>query len=109
VQDANYVETLGAYGIAKAFTTGGARGQAIEETIHIFEDQYFERVVFQTPAGKRYAQEMRAYTRDFLKRLKDELKVCCHNPGDFVGGIVRDSGRIKKEERRNIKTYWGPS
>jgi len=48
VHDANYVEMLGAYGIAKAFTTGGANGQSIEVTMHIFEHQFFNKVVFQT-------------------------------------------------------------
>ncbi|MHC4862055.1 MAG: HD domain-containing protein, partial [Planctomycetota bacterium] len=32
VRDANYVELLGAFGVAKAFVTGGARGQSLEET-----------------------------------------------------------------------------
>jgi hypothetical protein len=31
---------LGAFGIAKAFITGGAKGQSIEDTISIFENQY---------------------------------------------------------------------
>jgi uncharacterized protein len=36
--DANSLELLGAFGIAKAFTTGGARGQSYEETVEIFEN-----------------------------------------------------------------------
>ena len=40
VHDANYVELLGAFGIAKAFTTGGAWQQTYEETANIFEYQY---------------------------------------------------------------------
>ena len=72
VHDANYVETLGAFGIAKAFTTGGARGQSLEETADIFEHQYLDKVVFQTPAGKQWAAERKSYAKEFLDRLRNE-------------------------------------
>ena len=45
VHDANYVEVLGAFGIAKAFTKGGAKGQSYEETIAIFREN-LDRVDF---------------------------------------------------------------
>lgn len=70
--EANCVETLGAFGIAKAFTTGGAKGQSIEETVNIFEHQHLDKVVFQTPAGKQLAGERKTYTKEFLRRLRDE-------------------------------------
>lgn len=54
VHDANYVEVLGALGIAKAFTTGGARGQTYETTVNIFENN-LNRAVFHTPEGIRLA------------------------------------------------------
>ena len=73
VHDANYIELLGAFGIAKAFTTGGARGQTYEETMDIFEYQYLDKIAFLTPIGKRIAQEKRIYTKQFLKELKSEL------------------------------------
>jgi uncharacterized protein len=72
VHDANYIELLGALGIAKAFTTGGVRGQLIEESAYIFEYQYLNKVEFQTPTGKRLAEEGRVYTKNFLKRLRTE-------------------------------------
>jgi uncharacterized protein len=73
IHDANYVEVLGAFGIAKAFTTGGARGQTYETTANIFENN-LNRVVFFTPEGKRLAKERKSYSQDFLKRLHKELK-----------------------------------
>ena len=73
VHDANYVELLGAFGIAKSFTTGGARGQSLRETADIFEHQYLDKVVFQTPAGQRLAEEGRAYAKRFIARLRSEL------------------------------------
>ena len=72
VRDANYIEVLGALGIAKAFTTSGANGQAIEETADIFEHQHLDKVIFQTPAGKRLADEGKRCTKEFLARLRNE-------------------------------------
>ena len=73
VHDANYIEILGAFGIAKAFTTGEAKGQSLEETADIFEHQYLDKVVFQTPVGKRLADERKNYAREYLVRLRKEL------------------------------------
>jgi uncharacterized protein len=73
VHDANHVEMFGALGVAKAFTTGGARGQAYEVTADIFEHRYLDRVEFRTPAGKRIAEERKTYARQFLARLRAEL------------------------------------
>jgi HD superfamily phosphodiesterase len=73
VHDANYVELFGAFGIAKAFTKGGAEGQSYEETADIFERQFLDAVEFKTPEGRRMAAEKRAYTKDFLARLRAEL------------------------------------
>ena len=73
VHDANYIELLGAFGIAKAFSTGGARGQTYEETSDIFEYRYLDKVSFVTPVGKRIAEEKRSYTKEFLRQLRSEL------------------------------------
>jgi hypothetical protein len=73
VHDANSVELLGALGIAKAFTTGGARGQHYLETADIFENEYLDRVVFRTPAGRALADRERPYAKAFLRKLRDEL------------------------------------
>ena len=72
VHDANYLGLLGAFGIAKAFTTGGAHGQTYEETVEIFEGRWLDRVQFLTPAGQRLAVEGRAYVKAFLERLRSE-------------------------------------
>lgn len=73
VHDANYAELLGAFGIAKAFTKGGAEGQSFEETADIFEHQYLDKIEFRTPAGKRLSDEGRQYVKEFLSCLRDEL------------------------------------
>jgi hypothetical protein len=73
VHDANFMELLGAFGIAKAFTTGGARGQKYEETMKIFME-YIENVSFRTPMGRRFAAENTDYTLTFINRLRKELE-----------------------------------
>lgn len=72
VHDANYLGLLGAFGVAKAFTTGGAHGQTYEETVEIFESRWLDRVEFLTPVGQRLAVEGRAYVKAFLRRLRSE-------------------------------------
>ena len=73
IYDLNYIELLGALGIAKAFTTGGAKGQSFEETINIYEENYLDKVEFRTIYGKKISKEGRDYAKRFLKRLREEL------------------------------------
>ena len=73
VHDANYMDLLGAFGVAKAFTTGGAKGQSYEETANIFEYGYLDKIEFLTPKGKVLAEEKKKYTKDFFKQLRSEL------------------------------------
>ncbi len=73
VHDANRAETLGALGIAKAFTTGGARRQSYRETLNILEERVLPNATFFTPGGKRLAARAGSFARDFMKRLRREL------------------------------------
>jgi hypothetical protein len=68
VHDANYVELLGAFGVAKAFTKGGAEGQTYEETLATFE-RNLAGVEFRTPRGRQLAADGRAYAHSFIARL----------------------------------------
>jgi hypothetical protein len=72
VHDANVLETLGAFGIAKAFTKGGSEGQTYEETLVTYE-RCLEKAEFSTPRGQELALEGREYARQFLARLRSEL------------------------------------
>jgi uncharacterized protein len=74
VHDGNAVEVLGAFGIAKAFTTGGARGQSYEQTVERYEE-FLDRARFVTPVGQMLAREGRAYARAFLDRFKTEARI----------------------------------
>ncbi len=72
VHDANYVELLGAFGVAKAFTRGGADRQSYEETVEIYEGN-LRRVRFRTPRGRGLAEEGLRYGHAFIERLRQEL------------------------------------
>ena len=72
VRDANYVELLGAFGVAKAFTAGGARGQTLEETARIYATRYLDKITFRTPVARQLAEEGKRYAREFLERLEKE-------------------------------------
>ncbi|WP_188894151.1 hypothetical protein [Microlunatus endophyticus] len=72
VHDANYIEVLGAFGVAKAFTKGGAERQSYEQTMEIFR-RNLHRVEFKTPRGQAIAAEGRSYADGFLDRLRGEL------------------------------------
>ncbi len=74
VHDANFFEVTGAFGIAKAFTVGGAHGQSYEETLAIFEAN-IDRLDFKTPVGRTVYQGRIAETRQFIETLQLELKV----------------------------------
>ncbi|MCE5321815.1 hypothetical protein LLG46_00710 [bacterium] len=74
VHDANYIEVIGALGIAKAFTVGGARAQSYEQTIDIYTGN-LHKVKFKTPAGKRMADEGRPFAKQFLEHLRRELQI----------------------------------
>lgn len=73
VHDANNLEILGAFGIAKAFTTGGARGQHIDDTLDIFEKEYLNKIEFYTPIGKELAKNRMNFTTKFIAQLRKEL------------------------------------
>lgn len=73
VHDSNFIELLGAFGIAKAFTAGGAKGQTYEETINIFKSHYLNKIKFQTVRGRKLAKKGRAYVNAFLIKLQKEL------------------------------------
>ena len=75
VHDANKVDILGAFGVAKAFTMGAILGQTYEETVEYFEHKTLGKTVFYTPIAKRLAKEGQEYALKFLERLKQELEI----------------------------------
>jgi uncharacterized protein len=73
VHDANKIEILGAFGIAKAFTMGGVLGQKYEETADYYEFKTLGEAEFQTPTVRRMFKEGHKYALEFLRRLRKEL------------------------------------
>ena len=71
VHDANILEVIGAFGIAKAFTKGGAEGQSHEETISHYR-RFLDAARYFTATGRSVEPERRAYAQAFLTRFADE-------------------------------------
>jgi hypothetical protein len=85
VHDANYFEVTGAFGIAKAFMVGGARGQSYEQTVAIF-DANLRRLTFRTPFGKRCYDSRKAYAEAYLAMLRDDPELPVHSVS--LGSII---------------------
>lgn len=96
VQDADRLESLGAIGIARAFTYGGKHGNKIydpeikpavltshdqyrnhvETTInHFYEKLFHLEYLMNTPAAKKEAERRTAYMRDFVREFMQEWNV----------------------------------
>ena len=96
VQDADRLESLGAIGIARAFTYGGKHGNLIydpkikpvtlinhdqyrsheETTINHFYEKLFDlEKLMNTVAGKNEAHRRTEYMHDFIKEFMDEWNV----------------------------------
>ena len=73
VHDANFFEVTGPFGIAKAFTVGGARGQRYEQTLEIFAAN-LEALRFRTPAGRALYEPRKAYAAAFIEDLRRDLQ-----------------------------------
>lgn len=74
VQDANALEVVGAFGIAKTFLKGGYEHQSYEQTLALY-CRFLDEVRFLTPAGQRIAQERRAFAEAFLERFTAEATI----------------------------------
>lgn len=96
VQDADRIESLGAIGIARAFTYGGKHGNKIydpeikpeklvshdqyrnhvETTInHFYEKSFDLEGLMNTPAAKKEAHRRTEYMREFVQEFMDEWNV----------------------------------
>ena len=96
VQDADRIESLGAIGIARAFTYGGKHGNLIydpkikpeklishdqyrnheETTINHFYEKLFDlEKLMNTPGGKKEAHRRTEFMHEFVKEFMDEWNV----------------------------------
>jgi len=80
VQDADRLDALGAVGIARCFTVGGALDQSLynpdDDTYTL--DHFYAKLLrlpdtMQTETGRTEAKRRAAYMRSYLNRLDDEI------------------------------------
>ncbi|KAJ9640766.1 hypothetical protein H2204_003055 [Knufia peltigerae] len=75
VQDADRLDAIGAIGIGRCFTFGGAKGaRSLEDSIEHFHDKLLKlESMMKTPAGKQLAAERSRRIREFVDWWKDEV------------------------------------
>ena len=76
VQDADRLDAIGAIGIGRCFTFGGAKGaRSLEDSIHHFEDKLLKlEGMMKTEAGRALAMERSSRIREFMGWWKEEFQ-----------------------------------
>lgn len=73
IHDAQAMESLGALGIAKAFTLGAAWGHSYAQTIQMVRE-HVAGLRLHTSVGRQMAEARRSTTEDFLVHLECEIR-----------------------------------
>ncbi len=73
VQDADRLDAIGAVGIARTFSYGGAKGRSLNDSVrHFHEKLLLLRDMMNTATAKRIAARRHEFLLEFLRELESE-------------------------------------
>ncbi len=75
VQDADRLDALGAVGIARTFSYGGAHGRSMDESVrHFYDKLLLLKDELNTETAGKIAEKRHAFLEAYLAELKEELQ-----------------------------------